>query len=256
MEEEDEVVNQAESVETRKDEFAQQQDYDTVHESNTETTKDEVVNPAESGENSTNEQVEDTQPSQMSDVSVTMKLLEGVDPQEEASTSVPIKEVKINDVPVTITILPETEKMIEDVANENHITEIQQCNEPAEDVNSQEIVNKFPVKDENPVNEGKDDLSLAQSGPAVDNEVPKKEDTVLNIECDVESEGQKKEKLLLLIIKSMLEFLNSKNFLAFLLFMAGLATVVFLAHKNQPTAIVFDKELFSQLDNNLSKIDT
>ena len=58
---------------------------------------------------------------------------------------------------------------------------------------------------------------------------------------------------MIFIIKAMIDFLNSKNFMGLLLFLAGAATVAYFAYKNEPTPLVFDKELFNRLS--LSNID-
>ena len=70
-----------------------------------------------------------------------------------------------------------------------------------------------------------------------------------------ESEAEKKEKLLIFLIKAMIDFLNSKNFMGLLLFLASVATVAYFAYKNEPAPLVFDKELFNRLNSSLSNID-
>ena len=70
-----------------------------------------------------------------------------------------------------------------------------------------------------------------------------------------ESEAEKKEKLLIFLIKAMIDFLNSKNFMGLLLFLASVATVAYFAYKNEPKSLVFDKELFNRLNISLSNID-
>ena len=152
---------------------------------------------------------------------------------------------------VTILIPPETANLPEGVAisNENEIKEDQQCNELMQDPITEETETDFPVTDKSLVEAKKDELI----------ETPKKEDTVLLIESSTgtneeESEAEKKENLLILtIIKAMIDFLNSKNFLGLLLFLAGAATVAYFAYKNEPTPLVFDKELFNRF--NISNID-
>ena len=53
----------------------------------------------------------------------------------------------------------------------------------------------------------------------------------------------------------MIDFLNSKNFMGLLLFLASVATVAYFAYKNEPTPLVFDKELFNRFNSSLSNID-
>ncbi len=152
---------------------------------------------------------------------------------------------------VTILIPPETANLLEGVAisNENEIKEDQQCNELTQDPITEETETDFPVTEKSIVDAKKEELI----------ETPKKEDTVLLIESSTgtneeESEAEKKEKLLILIIiKAMIDFLNSKNFMGLLLFLAGAATVAYFAYKNEPTPLVFDKELFNRF--NISNID-
>lgn len=226
--------------EIEKNEDPQKKDENSIHENIVETA-DEVLNQADSsgtiddtenGESILNKKINST-------ITGGADLLEGrvidIEPaQEEASTEaafyVPIKNVteiseslnkKTTDDAIAITMLPETTEQF-----------------------------KEPTQDKDIVDETKDEIILAKPGP-----IAKKEDIVLNIENEEESKGEKEEKLLILIIKSMIEFLNSKNFLGFLLFMAALATVAYFAHKNQPTPIVFDKELFAQLNHTISNAD-
>ena len=53
----------------------------------------------------------------------------------------------------------------------------------------------------------------------------------------------------------MIDILNYKNFLGLLLFLAGIATVANFAYKNEHKPLIFDKELFNQLNISLSNIN-
>ena len=66
-------------------------------------------------------------------------------------------------------------------------------------------------------------------------------------------DAERRRKVLIVFFKALISFLNSKSFVGLVFVMGIIATVIVVRYKDQPTPLVFDKDLLSQLHESLNK---